>query len=308
MENHDEILRLKVLKDLLIKKTYKLEKSGIEGREELKRRIVDKLGVSNDEYVVGEDEVINYLNEINRGIDFLDNLPLILKKAIEIYYGENFRDINGFLRKNEGLKRGTNTVCSHIVDWLTLEEACYYVEGVIDALDVLIDQTKLEKGMVLYRGCDLNQFKDLNINDSSELLLAIGDNFVEHGYSSTTEAVGGTFFDDSPIVMVIKVLPGTHIVSFGGSKLAGNTREIVIERDVCYTINDVEIIDGKVFVYTEVESRNLDKEIVNVSDIKMVLKEEDLRLDKNISGYNEDEFLLDDLDFSNISSFGHGGR
>lgn len=308
MDNREKKEKLEILRDLIVKKTYSFKKSGIEGRIELKNRVIEKLGISSDSYVFGDGAVINYLNSINRGPEFLDKLPLTLKKAVEIYCCSGYKDINNdFLRKNVGLKRGTNETTSHVVNYDTFESVDFYREGIVDSLDTVINETKLEKGIILYRGCDVNQFKDLNISSSEELLLCIGDKFIEHGYTSTTAELSGRFINECPIIMIISVSPETHIANFYGSSLGLFEGELLIERNVEYSINDVEIVDGKVFVYTDVKVRELKKGVENIDDIKLTDNQENLELYK----YDVEEFDLDldlDYEFENVVSSGRGGR
>lgn len=308
MNNQEKIEKLQILRDLILKKTYRIKNIGIEGRKELKKRVIEKLGISEEEYIL-DSNLTDYLKSINRDANFLDNLPLVLKKTIEIYCGENFRDINnGFLRKNKGLKRKTGEICSHIVDYTTFSTANFYKEGIVDALDTIISKTKLEKGIILYRGCDIKQFSDLNLNSSEELLFSIGDKIVEHGYTSTTSNLEGRFVEESNIVMIIKVPPGTHIANFLGSNLSLGEGEILIERDVEYIINDVEIVDGKIFVYTDLKVRTLNKGVENLDDIKLTDNDENLSLDKcDTEDYDIDlEFM--DLEMEDIISSIRGSR
>lgn len=105
------------LKKVIMENSYYIQKEGIEGRNELENKVLESLGTKIHDYIcfTNTQEVIEYFESINRGPTYLDNLPLILKKAIEIYCGSNYKDINNdFLRKYDGLLRGTNECCSCI--------------------------------------------------------------------------------------------------------------------------------------------------------------------------------------------------
>lgn len=287
------------LKRVIMENSYYIQKEGIEGRNELKNRVLENLGPKIHDYIcfTNTQEVIEYFESINRGSTYLDNLPLILKKAIEIYCSSNYKDINNdFLRKYDGLLRGTNECCSCIEDYNSFEISDYYKEGVVDALDFLMCQTQLKNGIVLYRGCSIEQFSKLEITNLEELFLKRGEKFVECGYTSTTATLDGRFIDECPIIMIISVPPSVHILNFIGSNLALSEGEILIEREVEYTINKVEIINGKFFVYTEVISK--DKKMVEFDEIRLTDDDKNIKLAKNTFG--EDEFVEDViLEFSN---------
>lgn len=304
MNDNEKIELLEKLKKLILENSYYIQNEGTEGREELKNKVIESLGTKVNGYIClnSDQEIIKYFESINRGSNYLDNLPLVLKKAIEIYSGSNYRDINnGFLRKNNGLSRGKKECCSCIDDYSSFEMSNYYKEGIVDALDFLMNQNQLQNGMLLYRGCSIKQFNKLGIMIPEELFLMKGKKFVECGYTSTTGMLDGRFIDESPIVMVISVSPGVHVLNFIGSSLALSEGEILIEREVEYTINNVEIINGKFFVYTDVVAK--EKKRVEFDDIKLTDNDENIKLAKNAVGedYLEDDYL-DDILFENSNS------
>lgn len=267
---------------MISKNSYKLEKVGIEGRDELRGIILNYLNSTKPGFIVTNKnkETLNYFKKIGRDAEFLDKLPLVLKKAIEIYCSYNYSDINnGFLRKNKGLKIGTNEVCRHMVDYIIYKTVNFYKEGIVQALDLVINQTELNKEIILYKGCDIVQFKELDITTNEELFLCVGQSFNEYGYTSTTSDVGGRFFEENPIIMIIRTQPGVHVANFCGSSLSGAEGEIIIERDIIYTINKIQVIDEKFFVYVDAVPRK-SKNLVNIEDIKLTDNEEDLALDK----------------------------
>lgn len=298
MSIQEEIEKLGNLKKLLEINSYELSGVGINAIKELKDRIIENLGVSSDSYVYGDDynNVLVYLKQMCSGNNIIDEMPLQLKVAVEAYCCDNYNDINNeFLRKNKGLKRETSDKCSHIIDYSTFKTVDYYKEGIVDALDIVINQNELDKGVILYRGCtNIGQFSSLGITSPEELFLAIGKSFVEYGYTSTTPSLDGRFVDESSIIMIIKAEPGVHVANFIDTKLSLGEGEILLERGIEFTVTKVEIVNGKFYVYTDARVKEL-KKVPSIDDIKLADNEKDISLIKN--GYDNEEDILLDFDF-----------
>lgn len=280
-----DIKKLYEIKEQIENNTYVPQKKGIERTEELMERA--KMILNCDNKCIsfkGNSEAINYFKNLNRDASYINLQPQIIKKAIEIYTNDGYLALNNdFLRKNKGLIRKTNEKVSLVVDYTTtpLTVKDFYLEGIVDALDTLINQTSISEDMLLYRGCEtLNQFNNLGISKKEELFTLIGKSFIEYGYTSTSTTLAEKFIYQCPIKMIIKIPKGTHIANLIDTTLAIDEGEILIERNSEFVINKVEIIDGKYFVYTQMKSNILKKGVDNIEKIKLVDKDEDLTLIK----------------------------
>lgn len=227
----------------------------------------------------------SYFSSLDSSDDFIATQPLVLRKAFEIYQGSGYKEINGFLREYKGLERGINKKFKYIsVEGDNFHEYEYSNEGVIDALDTLINKVSTKDDMIIYRGCDLRQFTGLDITDEKSLLLATGSKFTEYGYASTTPTLTGRFAEESPVILAIRVPKGTHMLG----PLSGEG-EILLERNSEFEIKKVEIIDGKYHVYLDMKPNLLEKGKENIEDIHITDNPKALELEK----LSEDEYDID---------------
>lgn len=266
------------------------------------QHVIDASDGKTITFAEGE-EAADYFRQQGRNKEFIDALPLVIRKAIELYTSAGFDDINkGFLRKNKGLVRNTGETVKQ-VNFNTMDVKEFYLEGVVDALDFLLSLSITDKDMVLYRGTTMKEFTDLGIEEESELSDAIdeGKTYTNHAYTSTTACLGGRFINESPVVMVIRVPRGTNYCYLNGSDLAiQGEMEVVLGREMEFLLCGMEKINGKTYVYVEAIPKRLKR--VPIEDIKMT--DPDKVSDLEIVPLYEEEEDFDMFDFDDDSSFG----
>lgn len=268
------------------------------------------------EGVVGEERVRlleKHVRDVFRGIytegesisqPDLYQFPMKIQKAIELYSGSGFTKINGFLRQHQGYVKGTGEKVEDL-DLVTFETKEYDLEGVIDSLDFAIDKCKSDVDSLLFRGCDLAQFKDLGVSSLEDLELSVGKSFVEHSFLSTTTSLGGQFTTSSPIVLAIHVPAGSSFLPMDSQLALKGEEEVLLERETMFSIGGVEKIGDQCFVY--MRSTPLQKEIVrDVDSIHLTDKDENLHLSSSFDDDYDSELsaIFDDVDdFTDSTSF-----
>ena len=234
----------------------------------------------------------------------LYQFPMKIQKAIELYSGSGFTKINGFLRQHQGYIKGIGEK-EEDLDLVTFESSEYDLDGVIDSLDFAIDKCKSEVDSLLFRGCDLVQFKALGVSSLEDLELYVGKSFVEHSFLSTTTSLSGQFTTFSPIVLAIHAPAGSSFLPMDSQLALKGEEEVLLERETMLSIGGVENIGDQYFVY--MRSTPLQKEIVrDVDSIHLTAKDENLHLSSSFDDAYDSELsaIFDDVDdFTDSTSF-----
>ena len=234
----------------------------------------------------------------------LYQFPMKIQKAIELYSGSGFTKINGFLRQHQGYIMGIGEKVEDL-DLVTFESSEYDLDGVIDSLDFAIDKCKSEVDSLLFRGCDLVQFKALGVSSLEDLELYVGKSFVEHSFLSTTTSLSGQFTTFSPIVLAIHAPAGSSFLPMDSQLALKGEEEVLLERETMLSIGGVENIGDQYFVY--MRSTPLQKEIVrDVDSIHLTAKDENLHLSSSFDDAYDSELsaIFDDVDdFTDSTSF-----
>lgn len=234
----------------------------------------------------------------------LYQFPMKIQKAIELYSGSGFTKINGFLRQHQGYIKGIGEKVEDL-DLVTFESSEYDLDGVIDSLDFAIDKCKSEVDSLLFRGCDLVQFKALGVSSLEDLELYVGKSFVEHSFLSTTTSLSGQFTTFSPIVLAIHAPAGSSFLPMDSQLALKGEEEVLLERETMLSIGGVENIGDQYFVY--MRSTPLQKEIVrDVDSIHLTAKDENLHLSSSFDDAYDSELsaIFDDVDdFTDSTSF-----
>lgn len=234
----------------------------------------------------------------------LYQFPMKIQKAIELYSSSGFTKINGFLRQHQGYVKNTGEKVEDL-DLVTFESSEYDLDGVIDSLDFAIDKCKSEVDSLLFRGCDLAQFKDLGVSSLEELESSVGKSFVEHSFLSTSDSLGGQFTTSSPIVLAIHVPAGSSFLPMDSQLALKGEEEVLLERETMLSIGGVEKIGDQYFVY--MRSTPLQKELVgDIDSIHLTDNDESLHLSSSFDDdYDSDlSAMFDDADdFIDSSSF-----
>ena len=139
----------------------------------------------------------------NQNYSFFQSMPGNVQDAIILYTSNHGYDEinNNFLRKYKG----------QIDDKPDILHGSS-LKDIVKQLDYIVERTPLPQDMILYRGCNINQFKDLGLGHLDDLKMLTGANLVlnDYGIMSTSPIITNGFVQWSDIVLVIKAEKGTH--------------------------------------------------------------------------------------------------
>ena len=234
----------------------------------------------------------NYFEYDNNMKEFLQSLPWETKQAVIKYSNIYYSEINNeFLRKYKGqIKDKLDTL---------FDDNSIQKRAMVKQLDDLVARTPLPEDMILYRGCDIRQFKDLGIGPEDDLKMLTGANLVleDYGIMSTTPVITAGFVPWKPIVLVIRAEKGTNCSYIDPISSAKGEDEVILERGQKGIISGVEKIGEQYYVYMELlPKEKTDTNITEVNEINSTIsnkiKVPEISSKSDLETYLSDEFII----------------
>lgn len=226
----------------------------------------------------------------NQNYSFFQSMPGKVQDAIILYTSNHGYDEinNNFLRKYKG----------QIDDKPDILHGSS-LKDIVKQLDYIVERTPLPQDMILYRGCNINQFKDLGLGHLDDLKMLTGANLVlnDYGIMSTSPIITNGFVQWSDIVLVIKAEKGTHCSFVDPISNFSGEDEVILERGQKGIISGVEKIGKQYFVYMELlPKEKTDTNITEVNELKSTvsnkIKAPEISSKNDLETYLTDEFII----------------